>query len=59
MKNTRVKILKIALDFSEFMPKMMTEYALKIMQDLVLKDFDLYFDSMNVQQTGTSFLRVV
>ena len=31
MKNTRVKILKIATDFSEFMPKMMTEYALKIM----------------------------
>ena len=24
-----------------------------------MKDFDLYFDSMNVQQTGTSFLRVV
>jgi hypothetical protein len=31
MKNTRVKILKIAIDFSEFMPKTMTEYALKIM----------------------------
>ena len=31
MKNTRVKILKIAIDFSEFMPKMITEYALKIM----------------------------
>ena len=25
------KNLKIAIDFSEFMPKMMTEYALKIM----------------------------
>ena len=31
MKNTRAKILKIAIDFSEFMPKMMTEYPLKIM----------------------------
>ena len=30
MKNTRVKILKIAIDFSEFMLKMITEYALKI-----------------------------
>jgi hypothetical protein len=26
-----VKTLKIAMDFSEFMPKMMTEYPLKIM----------------------------
>jgi hypothetical protein len=36
MKNTRVKILKIAIDFSEFMPKMITEYALKIMTHILV-----------------------
>jgi hypothetical protein len=38
MKNTRVKILKIAIDFCEFMPKMMTEYPLKIMTSLLRKE---------------------